>query len=81
MEKIEGIKILHVDGLGGGRGGGEAAPGSANFAESVVNSALRYRAQAPLVDSLLQEIGINAGDLSRVAESLHKKEPARIEGE
>src|SRR5215470_9357785 len=45
MEKIEGIKILHVDGLGGGssRPGPE---GSGSFADSIVNSALRYRAQA-----------------------------------
>jgi hypothetical protein len=30
----------------------------------VVNSALRYRAQAPLLDSLLTEIGIKAGDIN-----------------
>src|SRR5207302_7846629 len=50
MERIEGIRILHVDGLGGG--GGRDTSG-ANFADSVVNSALRFRAQAPLVDQLL----------------------------
>src|SRR6476469_233672 len=69
MERIEGIKILHVDGLGGGGGGhsgnGEAAhPG--NFSDGLVNSALRYRAQAPLVDQLLREIGIEGGDIQRL---------------
>jgi len=30
----------------------------------VVNSALRYRAQAPLLDSLRRDIGIDGGDLN-----------------
>ena len=29
--------------------------------DQVVNSALRYRAQAPLIDELLREIGIDSG--------------------
>ena len=65
MERIEGIKILHVDGLGGG-GGGHNGVGDGHgggFADGVVNSALRFRAQAPLVDQLLKEIGLEAGNL------------------
>ena len=66
MERIEGIKILHVEGLAGsGGGGGDAAPGG--FADNVVNSALRFRAQAPIVDQLLREIGLDAGDIQRLA--------------
>lgn len=63
MERIEGIKILQVDGLIGGGGGGGVAPLGAqnNFADGVVNSALRFRAQAPIVDQLLKEIGIEGG--------------------
>ncbi|MBK8017094.1 MAG: flotillin family protein [Betaproteobacteria bacterium] len=68
MERIEGIKILHVDGLGGGGGGGEMGP--AGFADSVVNSALRFRAQAPLVDQMLREIGIEGGDIGKLAQSV-----------
>jgi uncharacterized membrane protein YqiK len=66
MERIEGIKILHVDGLGGGGGGGGDSSGG-GFADGVVNSALRFRAQAPLVDQLLREIGLDAGDIQRLA--------------
>jgi uncharacterized membrane protein YqiK len=71
MERIEGIRILHVDGLGGA----PAAPGSngggnANIADSVVNSALRFRAQAPLVDQLLREIGVHGGDIGHAANAL-----------
>jgi hypothetical protein len=45
--------------MNGGSGGG-------NFADGVVNSALRFRAQAPLVDQLLREIGIEGGDIQRL---------------
>jgi uncharacterized membrane protein YqiK len=63
LENIEGIKIIHVDGLGGAHGGGGdfAGGGGAGFADQVVNSALRYRAQAPLIDELLKEIGLDTG--------------------
>jgi uncharacterized membrane protein YqiK len=69
MERIEGIKILHVDGLAGGGGGGGASENGhgAGFADSVVNSALRFRAQAPIVDQLLREIGLEGGDIQRLA--------------
>lgn len=70
MERIEGIRILHVDGLGGGGGGGQAYQnGGTNLADSVVNSALRYRAQAPLIDQLLREIGIE-GEIGQLAKGL-----------
>ena len=74
LERIESIKIMHVDGLtgNGGRGanGYEAGGGAGGFAENVVNSALRYRAQAPLVDQLLKEIGVQGGDVGSVAQGL-----------
>ena len=56
MEKIEGIKILQVDGFGTrgiGSSNNDTSSNSGNLADQVVNSALRYRAQAPLLDSLL----------------------------
>lgn len=64
MERIEGIKILQVDGLLGGGGVGSIATQPGNFADGVVNSALRFRAQAPIVDQLLKEIGIQGADLN-----------------
>lgn len=68
MENIEGIKILHVGGLGGsgGNGNGSDGNGGNNFSDGVVNSALRFRAQAPLVDQLLREIGIEGGDIQKL---------------
>ena len=91
MERIEGIKILHVDGLGGGGGGGHAGTGDVGggLADSVVNSALRFRAQAPLIDQLLREIGVHGGDVGQVAQGLLDRTqgssgppvPARTPGE
>jgi uncharacterized membrane protein YqiK len=82
MEKIEGIKILQVDGLmGGGNGIGGRGDSSAGggFADNLVNSALRYRAQAPLIDSLLREIGLSGGDISKLTQALNEPErPAPV---
>ncbi len=75
MERIEGIKILQVDGLGGG-GGGRGEDGNGGFADGVVNSALRFRAQAPLVDQLLREIGVESGDLGQAARGLLERSGA-----
>ena len=79
MERIESIRIMQVDGLGGGGnagggiGGHGGGNGDASLADSVVNSALRFRAQAPLVDQLLREIGVDGGDLGKVARGLLDK--------
>jgi uncharacterized membrane protein YqiK len=78
LERIEGIKILQVDGLMGGGGNrsdfdGTTGGGGGNFSDNVVNSALRFRAQAPLVDQLLKEIGVDSGDVGKVARSMLEK--------
>jgi uncharacterized membrane protein YqiK len=83
MERIEGIKILQVDGLGGG-GGGRDGENGVGLADSVVNSALRFRAQAPLVDQLLREIGVHGGELGAIAQNISAaalNAPTRSSGE
>ena len=83
MERIEGIKILHVDGLGGGNGAGGSDMGG-SFADQVVNSALRFRAQAPLIDEMLKELGIEPGRVGQITSGLlgtAGKKPGKPEGE
>ena len=80
MANIGDIKIVDVNGLPGFSGGnpdggnavgssggkGDSAGRSGNLADSVVNSALRYRAHQPFLDSLLKEIGMNPGEISNI---------------
>ena len=74
MKAIDGIKIIQVDGLnrGGAQGGaGLTAPaGTGNLAESAVAAALAYRAHAPIIDSLLSEIGMSSGSLANLARGI-----------
>lgn len=78
MERIDGIKIVDVRGMGamsggqGGDGGGNGA-GGGNLASSVVDHALRYRAQRPLVDALLKEVGL--GDIADLGNLVAPAEP------
>lgn len=79
MEQISDIKILHVNGLGqnsaaeGNNAGSTTEPAnSGSLADQVVSSALRYRAQAPILDSLLSEIGLKGADINGMAEALNK---------
>ncbi len=78
MESIDSIKIVQVDGLtGGGSAADTGGAGGGNLADNVVTSALRYRAQAPLVDQLLAEIGINGKDVHGLTAAL-RAEPASL---
>ena len=73
MERIDGIKIFQVDGLGangGGNGNGAPSAGGGNLADQIVNSALRYRAQAPLLDTLLGELGLDPSTVGGLTQSL-----------
>ncbi len=67
IEKIDAIKIFQLEGINGNRTheGGDGTPGGGgNLADQVINSALRYRGQAPLIDSLMAEIGLSGGDIN-----------------
>ena len=74
MENIDDIKILQVNGLGGITGSTATTEsgeqGQVALSDQVVNSALRYRSQAPLIDSLMNELGIKGGDINGLTQPL-----------
>ena len=60
LENIEGIKILQGYGTGNAAGGadGTISTGNGSMADQVTQAALNYRANAPVVDALLREVGL-----------------------
>jgi len=73
MEAIDSIKIIQVEGLSGSPANGEAGNGGSgdgNLASSAVAAALRYRAQAPIVDGLMKELGFDGASLENLANAV-----------
>ncbi|XOB62972.1 flotillin family protein [Campylobacterota bacterium DY0563] len=75
MEQIDSIKILQVDGLTQAQNsdGQKVSYSSADsLPDQLVNSALKYRAQSPIVDSLLKELNLDGADLNSFTKDLNK---------
>ena len=74
LEQIEGIKIIQIEGLNGGQHTANSedctSTHSGNLSEQVVASALRYRAQAPLIDQLMSEVGLAGGSTQGLVQGL-----------
>lgn len=71
LERIEGIKIVHVDGLAPqSTGAAEGEKRETGLSDQIVNSALRYRAHAPVLDQLLKDVGFSAGDPEELQSAL-----------
>ncbi len=76
MEAIDSIKIVQVDGLTQNGGGSSGAPagggsggGSGNLATDAVSAALAYRAQAPVLDGLMKELGLDGSSLGSLVQA------------
>ena len=77
LEKLSDIKIMQLGGSGtkglewssgdggGSNGGTFGGGGGVSPTDEVMNSALRYRVQAPMVDQLLSDIGIDGSNLAK----------------
>ena len=65
---MDGLNRGHADG-----GASQAAAGSGNLAEQAVSAALAYRAQQPILDAVLNEIGMKGGDLHGLVESVRQE--------
>ena len=60
IEKIDGIKVVHMS---GGNMSGSRSP-----TDEVIDSALRYRVQAPMIDELMKEIGVEGANVSKMGD-------------
>lgn len=87
IEAITDMKVINVGGLTdmlGGQGTGNGAAsggGSGNMADDLVNGLLKYRGLAPIVDNILEEVGIEPGSvvgLTKSLQNLPDKEEVKV---
>ena len=81
IKNIDGIKIMQIDGMshltggagnnGGGGSGGQNG-GGGSLSDQIVDSALRYKAQAPMVENLLKHVGLAGGGIKDLTADLQK---------
>ena len=80
MKRIDGIKIVQVDGLTRGYAANGSGPvpsgGNGSLAEQAVAAALAYRAQSPIIDGLLKELGMAGGNLKGLTQAVLPEETA-----
>ena len=93
MENIDDIKIYELNGMPGFNSNstnqdfvGPVPNGGGGLPENVVNAAMRYRAQVPFIDHLLDEIGMSPNEISNIQNILGdyrkgEKKDEDIEGE
>jgi uncharacterized membrane protein YqiK len=78
MKRIDGIKIVQVDGLTRGYAANGSGPvpsgGNGSLAEQAVAAALAYRAQSPIIDGLLKELGMAGGNLKGLTQAVAPEE-------
>ena len=81
-EKIDSIKIVQMAGLGGANQGGAGlnANGSvsnagASLSDQIVNASLNYKVNAPIIDDLMKQVGIDLnGGIQNIAQPLRSAE-------
>ena len=87
VDGLPGLSGLAPTAIGGGGGGGDdsssdpdggaqnpAGPRTGGtLADNIVGAALRYRAQAPFVDTLLKEIGMSPNEITHIGNLLREE--------
>ncbi len=72
MEHIDSIKIIDVGNMSNGASNNSVSTSEGDFSDNMVKAAMKYQVQKPLVDKLLNDIGItDIGNLSDIVMS-HK---------
>ena len=77
-EKIDSIKIVQMAGLGGANQGGAGSNANggvsnagASLSDQIVNASLNYKVNAPIIDDLMKQVGIDLnGGIQNIASPL-----------
>ena len=77
-EKIDSIKIVQMAGMGGvNQGGigsntnGGVSNAGASLSDQIVNASLNYKVNAPIIDDLMKQVGIDLnGGIQNIASPL-----------
>ncbi len=77
-EKIDSIKIVQMAGLGGANQGGAGSNTNggvsntgASLSDQIVNASLNYKVNAPIIDDLMKQVGIDLnGGIQNIASPL-----------
>ena len=81
-EKIDSIKIVQMAGLGGANQSGAGLNASsgvsnagASLSDQIVNASLNYKVNAPIIDDLMKQVGIDLnGGIQNIAQPLRSGE-------
>ena len=81
-EKIDSIKIVQMAGLGGANQGGAGSNANggvsnagASLSDQIVNASLNYKVNAPIIDDLMKQVGIDLnGGIQNIAQPLRSGE-------
>ena len=81
-EKIDSIKIVQMAGLGGANQGGTGSNANggvsnagASLSDQIVNASLNYKVNAPIIDDLMKQVGIDLnGGIQNIAQPLRSGE-------
>ena len=82
VEKIDSIKIVQMAGLGGANQGGAGlnanggvSNAGASLSDQIVNASLNYKVNAPIIDDLMKQVGIDLnGGIQNIAQPLRSAE-------
>ena len=77
-EKIDSIKIVQMAGLGGANQGGAGSNANggvsnagASLSDQIINASLNYKVNAPIIDDLMKQVGIDLnGGIQNIASPL-----------
>lgn len=71
MKEIDSIKIVEMNGVNAGGVSGSTEGHSGSLPDQIVNSAMRYKTQMPVLNDLMSEIGLNLNSVQGLTAPLN----------